>query len=328
VTVLGGGNGISQVLQGFAGRIRTGENLDVTAVVATADDGGSSGRLRRERGGPPPGDLRNCLLALSSGSGSPLVNLFAHRYRGNGSLAGHNLGNLVLEALVERRGDIQRAVDAAGDLLGAAGRVLPVSLDDLHLEGEDADGNRYSGETAVGNARCAIRNVWLEPGDASAVDGVIKAIEEAELLVLGPGSLFTSILAVLLVPGVARAVRRCGGVKILVANLMTQPGETVGMDLEGHLEALDRHVGPGFVHGVLLHRGPIEPERMQSYRARRAEPVRPELKTGRPEKLFLCDLLTESGKIRHDPERLAGQLLRLIRRPLRKAAGGAGQEEM
>jgi uncharacterized cofD-like protein len=327
IAVLGGGNGISLVLRGFADRIRAGENLDVTAVVSTADDGGSSGRLRRERGGPPPGDLRNCLLALSSGSNSPLTGLFEHRYRGNGSLAGHSLGNLILEALVERKGDIQRAVDDAGTYLGAAGRVLPVSLDDLHLEGEGQDGTRYSGESNIGNAHRAIHHVWLEPGDAVPAEGVLESIRNADLLVLGPGSMFTSLVAVLLVPGVARAFRECRGRKVLVANLMTQPGETPGMDLADHLGALDRHVGPGFVDSVLAHRGAIDPERLHSYRMRRSEPVPAELPASRTETLIRHDLVTDAGKIRHDSGRMTGILMRMLPAGLRRAEGGAAQEE-
>jgi uncharacterized cofD-like protein len=309
VTVLGGGNGISAVLRGIARRIREGAALDLTAVVATADDGGSSGRLREERGGIPPGDLRNCLLALASDEAAPLARLFAHRYEGRGDLAGHALGNLILAALADQHGSYLRSVEVAAGLLGAFGRVLPASLDALHLEGLARDGIRISGESRIGRSHCAVDRVWLVTPGASPAPGVVESVQDADLLVLGPGSLFTSLLAVLLVPGVADAVRRSRGRKVLVANLMTQPGETLGMGLAEHLQALELNAGAGLVDEVLVHGGSVDPERVRPYEDQGAEPLDTHGLEGRPERLLVGDVATSGGKIRHDPDAVAALLL-------------------
>jgi uncharacterized cofD-like protein len=324
VTVLGGGNGISAVLEGFARKVSGGAPLDVTAVVATADDGGSSGRLRRDRGGLPPGDLRNCLLALGSGD-RPFARLFAHRYSGNGELGGHAVGNLILEALADIEGGYLRALSVAEDLLGATGRVLPSTLQGVKLEGRCRDGSRLSGETCIGSAT-AIERVWLEPGDVPPCPGVVEAVREADLLVVGPGSLFTSILPVLLVPGVADAVRGSRGRRVLVANLMSQPGETLGMSLADHLRSLDAHVGEGLVQDVLAHEGPLDADRLVPYACQDSVPLDPEGFDSRPERLRSAFLVTSSGKIRHDASRVTEALLSLAepRRPSRAGLGAKG----
>ncbi len=312
VTVLGGGNGIAAVLRGLAARIRSGAGIHVTAVVATADDGGSSGRLRRDRGGLPPGDIRNCLVALARDPDAPFARLFAHRYRGAGFLAGHALGNLVLKALEERDGSFLRATESAGEMLGACGLVMPVSLESVRLVGMTRDRLRLFGESTIGNSPRAVHRVWLEPSEVAAAPGVEAAVREADLLVLGPGSLFTSLLPVLLVPGLAKAMRACRGVRVLVANLMTQPGETLGMSLSDHLEALDRHISSGpLVEHVLVNSAPISERRMRAYALEGSEPVDVESANGRSERLVRAPLVSPSGKVRHDPDQLAAELLAL-----------------
>ena len=311
VVVVGGGNGIPNVLRGLASLVRDGRPLEITAIVATADDGGSSGRIRSQRGGLPPGDLRNCLLALADDADSALSRLFAHRYAGSGDLAGHSLGNLLLMALAEQEGCYLRAVETAGRLLGTLGRVLPASAGPLRLEGETISGERISGESRIGAAPAAIRHVWLEPAAAEPGDGVLQALSAADLVVLGPGSLFTSILPVLLVRGVAEAIRSARGTTVLVGNLMTQPGETVGMTMADHLDAIDRHAGPALVDTVLLNATAIQPHRVRPYSDQQAELV---LRVGlakRPELIVEAPLVNESGKIRHDSTRLADVLIRL-----------------
>jgi uncharacterized cofD-like protein len=311
VVVLGGGNGIPNVLRGFAALVREGSLLEITAIVATADDGGSSGRIRRQRGGLPPGDLRNCLLALADDTGSTVSRLFAHRYEGAGDLAGHSLGNLLLMALAEQEGCYLRAVEAAGRLLRTRGRVLPASEKGLRLEGETISGERISGESRIGAAPAAIRRVWLEPVAAEPGEGVLEALRAADLIVLGPGSLFTSILPVLLVRGVAEAVRTASGRRVLVGNLMTQPGETVGMTMADHLDAIDRHAGAALVDSVLLNSTAIQPNRLRSYAEQQAELVLPAGLAERSETIYEAPLVNEFGKIRHDPARLADALMRL-----------------
>jgi uncharacterized cofD-like protein len=311
VAVVGGGNGIPNVLRGLAALAREGRSLEITAIVATADDGGSSGRIRSQRGGLPPGDLRNCLLALADDADGAFGRLFAHRYAGAGDLAGHSLGNLLLMALAEQEGCYLKAVEAAGRLLRIRGRVLPASAGALRLEGETITGERISGESRIGAAPAAIRRVWLEPAAAEPGDGVLHALGTADLVVLGPGSLFTSLLPVLLVRGVAEAVRASHGTRVLVGNLMTQPGETVGMTMADHLDAIDRHAGPALVDTVLLNATTIAPHRLRPYAEQQAELV---LSTGlaeRQETIYEAPLVNQSGKIRHDPARLADVLTRL-----------------
>lgn len=310
VAVLGGGNGIPNVLRGLADESRGGRKLSITAIVATADDGGSSGRIRRERGGVPPGDLRNCLLALGDAAGEPWGALFAHRYDGEGALAGHSLGNLMLMALAERTGSWVDAVAEAGRYLGARGRVIPATPVGLALEGETVDGERISGESRIGAAPSAIRRVWFEPPDPAPSDGVIEALSQADLIVVGPGSLFTSLLPVLLTRGVADAIRRSRALRVLVGNLMTQPGETVG-SLADHLEALEQHAGPGLVDVVLLNAAPIDAARIRPYCEQGAELVSRAGLSARRETAVIVPLVNDSGKVRHDPSRLAEALLRL-----------------
>lgn len=315
LVVLGGGNGIPTVLRGLADLVRDGRRFEIAAIVATADDGGSSGRIRRERGGLPPGDLRNCLLALADDDRGVFARLLAHRYGGGGDLAGHSLGNLVLMALAEQEGCYLKALETAGRLLKARGRVLPASLQALRLEGETVDGVRISGESRIGGAPAAIRRVWLEPAVCDPAPGVLDTLRSAHLIVLGPGSLFTSLLPVLLVPGVTEAVRASQALRVLVGNLMTQPGETVAMTMVEHLEALDRHVGPALVDAVLMNSSAIAPERVAPYAAQNAELVSTAGLAARPEKVLVAPLVSDAGKIRHDPARLAGVLMRLVSRP-------------
>lgn len=311
IAVVGGGNGISVVLRGLARRVAGAPPLEISAIVATADDGGSSGRLREERGGVPPGDLRNCLLALATGTEDRFARLFSHRYDGAGGLAGHSLGNLILAAMAEQEGSWLRAAATAGEMLGAQGRVLPVTPGGVRLEAEARDGIRISGESRIGRSHCAIHRVWLDPESVEPSSGVLDTLRNADLVVLGPGSLFTSLLAVLLVPGVADAFRESRGRRVLVANLMTQPGETFGMDLADHLEALDRHVGAGLLEIVVAHSAAVDPERVRPYEEQGAEPLAPTWRAPRSERILTYDLVTSSGKIRHDSGALADSLLGL-----------------
>lgn len=320
VVVVGGGNGIPNALRGLAAVARNGRPLEITAIVATADDGGSSGRIRSQRGGLPPGDLRNCLLALADGAEGDFGRLFAHRFAGAGDLAGHSLGNLVLIALAEQEGGYLKAVDAAGRMLRARGRVLPASARALRLEGETVVGQRISGESRIGAAPAAIHRVWLEPAAAEPGEGVLDALRAADLVVLGPGSLFTSILPVLLVDGIAEAVRTSRGTTVLVGNLMTQPGETVGMTMSDHLQAIDRHVGPGLVKTLLLNATSIPENRLRPYSEQHAELVSLEGLADRPESVCELRLVNASGKIRHDPTRLADALIQLASSRANEAA--------
>jgi len=291
-------------------------------TVATADDGGSSGRIRSQRGGIPPGDLRRCLVALAGSMDEPLARLFAHRYDGDGELGGHAVGNLLLAALAEQHGCYVEALRVASEMLRVSGRVLPVSLESVRLVGVTRDGRELFGESTIGNAPAAMDHVRLAPAEAAPAPGVLAAIEGADLLVVGPGSLFTSLLPVLLVRGVADAIRACQGQRVLVANLMTQPGETLGMSLEEHLAAVDRHVGAGLVRHVLINDEPLSAGRLKPYARQASAPVGGTVGARRPETLLTAPIATATGKIRHDPDRLARALLAAVD----AARGSAGRE--
>jgi uncharacterized cofD-like protein len=232
VVAVGGGHGLAATLRALR-RFAS----SVTAVVSVADDGGSSGKLRRQLGIVPPGDLRRCLVALA-GEGSVLAEAFEHRFDGEG-LDGHALGNLVIAGLVAATGELQRALDEAGRLLGSVGRVVPATGEPVVLTAS-SDHGEVEGQSVVTRTE-RIRRVSLVPADPPASPEALAALGEADMVVVGPGSLFTSILAALAVPSLARALRRSPGRKVYVANLRPQPGETAGFDVAAHVEALVAH---------------------------------------------------------------------------------------
>jgi uncharacterized cofD-like protein len=317
IVCLGGGTGLPVVLRGLARRSepRAGDpGLELTAVVAMADDGGSSGRLRRSRGLLPPGDIRNCLLALSNEK-SALTDLFRYRFGGDKGLGGHAMGNLLIAALAELKGDFMEAVRLSGEQLHARGRVLPSTLAPVQLVAKFADGRTVVGERYLGRTRGRrVTEVSLSPRSPPPAEGLLESIHGADLIVLGPGSLYSSLLPNLLVDGVAKALRESKGLKVLVSNLMTQPGETDGMSCAEHVRAVLDHVGP--VVDVVLHNGAEPPEdQVERYARKGSEPVR----GCRSELIsmgvipFEADLLKEGPKIRHDGNKVARCLLRLAR---------------
>lgn len=256
LVALGGGHGLSATLR--AGRIVA---EDIKAVVTVADDGGSSGRLRRELGILPPGDLRMALCALAADDDQHelLTRLFQHRYGGSGALAGHAVGNLVFAGLWELLGDPVEALDAVGSILGVSGRVLPMSPVALDIAAEvvglEADPRvvrTIIGQVAVATTPGSVRRVRLIPADPPAAAGVVEAIDNADLVILGPGSWFTSVIPNVLVPGIAAALARTAATKVLVLNLAPQPGETAGFSAEQHLHVLRQHAPDVDVDVVLV----------------------------------------------------------------------------
>ena len=243
VTGVGGGHGLAATLRA-ARRYADG----VSAVVTVADDGGSSGRLTRELGIPPPGDIRNCLVALAEPS--VMSELFQHRFE-TGALTGHTVGNLVIAALAEARGDFAEAVDEAGRLLGAAGTVFPSTTEVVSLRAR-VGGGEVRGQVAVAQTTAPIQAVYLEPSDPPAHPGAVAAIHDADQVVLGPGSLFTSLIATVLVPELKRALTATKGRKVFVCNARMQKGETLGLDAPAHVEALLAHAGPRSVDAVVV----------------------------------------------------------------------------
>lgn len=244
---IGGGTGLPLVL----GCLLRG-GFDTTAVVTMADDGGSSGQLRRELGILPPGDIRNCLVALAE-PGNELARVFQYRFAEGEGLAGHALGNLVIAALTDLEGGFAEAVEEAARLLGVRGRVLPSTLEDVVLSGRDAAGNLITGQANVAVSDAPISTVRIEPeapaGHASALD----AIRRADVIVVGPGSLFTSIIPNFLVDGVVQAVRESGARVVYVCNVANLRGETHGMDAADHVDALVRHGLDGLIDVAVVH---------------------------------------------------------------------------
>ena len=248
VTGIGGGHGLAATLR--AARTYADE---IEAVVTVADDGGSSGRLSRELGIPPPGDIRNCLVALADDS--ELARLCQHRF-GSGPLTGHTLGNLLIAALTEITGDFAAAVERAGTLLEARGRVHPATIELVSMRAR-VEGGVVKGQVAVAQSQGLIQAVYLKPDDPPAHPDAVQAIRDADQVVLGPGSLFTSLIATLLVPGIRDALQRTQARRIFVCNARMQKGETQGLDAAAHVQALFAHAGPYCVDAVVVQSPPL-----------------------------------------------------------------------
>lgn len=306
---IGGGTGLPVLLRG----LMTEPNLDISAIVTVADDGGSSGRLRDGLGIPAVGDLRNCLVALSSCE-SPLTDLFQHRFSG-GDIDGHSLGNLIVAALFQKTGSLREALKMAGQLLPLSGRAFAATEAPATLCAAFSDGTTVRGESQIALTRRRIERVWLEPANPQASAGVLEAIQEAHAIVLGPGSLYTSLIPNLLVAGVARAICSSPAVKILVCNLMTEPGETDNYTASDHLCAVTSYLhSPAIDFCVMNSNG--EPAALESYRRSGSKLVRPDADGVRTMGAVSVEddlWAVQGGKIRHDPVRL-GRLIAAIAR--------------
>ena len=313
VVALGGGTGLPMVLQGLKEALfppgwsweppRDRDRL--TAVVTAADDGGSSGRLRQAYGVLPPGDIRNCLLALADGN-STMTEIFNFRFSGNGDLGGHSLGNLILTALNQLERDFSDAVERGSELLAIRGRVFPATLEDVTLKAEFDDGKQVEGESRIALVRRPIRRVCLHPEGVRALPQALEAIAAADLVVIGPGSLYTSIIPVLLVKELADALVHSPARVVLVMNLMTEPGETDNYTAVDHLVAIRRHAPTVPIHDVLLNSTPIPEKRVEYYAAEGAKPVPrdTELLRALGHQPVERDLLGTGPKVRHDPHKL------------------------
>lgn len=308
IVALGGGTGLPVVLRGLRPYVTAGLSEELTAVVTVTDDGGSSGRLRRSMGLPPPGDIRNCLVALSEDE-QLLSGLFQHRYGASTEFEGHSVGNLILAALAEQTGCFLKAVELSSRVLRTAGRILPATQANVSLEALLHDGSRIVGETSINACGRTIERVFLRPEDAAPTPGVLEAIRDADLVVIGPGSLHTSLLPNLLVHGVARALAETPAVVVLVANLVRERGEAAGLDLAGHLAAIEQHAGGPILDALIVHDGAIDPAVLARYEAEGATPltgpVDPEL---RPH-LVRRGLVAPGWKLRHSPPETAEALI-------------------
>lgn len=286
VTGIGGGHGLAATLMAARHYAR-----DISAVVTVADDGGSSGKLTRELGIPPPGDIRNCLVALAGNDDR--ARLYQHRFQ-SGALTGHTVGNLVIAALTEMKGDFAEAVAAAGRMLGCEGRVYPATSEMVTLMAQVRSGV-VRGQVAVAETRHPIQALYLEPRSPRANRDAVAAILDAGQVVLGPGSLFTSLIATILVPGIRKALQETAAQRVFVCNARMQKGETEGMDAAAHLESLLAHAGPRSVDVVVVQ-DPVIPVDGVDTDSLKSLGVR----------VVEADVATENGA--HDPERLARAL--------------------
>jgi uncharacterized cofD-like protein len=302
LVAFGGGTGLPVLLRG----VRQTSGDSVTAVVTVADDGGTSGRLRQELGIAPPGDIRNCLDALAGRQ--QLAEVFNYRFESGVELRDHSVGNIIIAALADMSGGFCEGVEQAGRFLRIKGKVHPAATESVTLVVHHADGSVTRGESTVRASGRAVRRVAIDPADATAPPAVIRAIEQADVAVLSPGSLFTSTIPALLGAGVPDSLAAFAGPVVYAANLMTQPGETAGFTLSDHLRAITDHVGP-VVSDVLVTSEGLPAQLLSRYCAEGAAPV--EIDHERLERLGVrvhqARLLPDAmgAEVRHDPDRLA-----------------------
>ena len=317
VVAIGGGTGLSMLLRGlkhFVARRRQESDRhpigDLAAIVTVSDDGGSSGRLRREYSVLPPGDIRNCMVALSQDE-ALLGRLFQYRFHSGSGLRGHSFGNLFLTALSHVTGDFAEAVKVSGEVLAIRGRIFPATLENVTLEAVMTDGKIVSGETRIPKSGKKIRRLRLQPRHVRPLPEVLEAIAQANLILIGPGSLYTSILPNLLVSGVAEAIESSPATRVYVANLMTQPGETDGFSLSDHVRVIFEHTRRKLLDWVVASNQIVSPEIVRRYGARGAAPVRVDM--GELQAIgvrcLLDNLLEEHGVVRHDSARLSHLLI-------------------
>jgi uncharacterized cofD-like protein len=308
IVAFGGGTGLPVLLRGLRDRVG-----DLTAVVTVADDGGSSGRLRQELGVAPPGDVRNCLVALAGRC--RLAEVFNYRFEAPGDLNDHSVGNIIIAALADIAGGFCEGVEQASRFLRIKGRVFPAAMESLTLVVRYADGSVTRGESVVHEVGKQVSEVAVEPSGVPAPAGVIEAIEGADVLVLGPGSLFTSTIPALLGGGVREALEYFTGPVLYVANVMTQQGETGDFTVSDHVRAITEHVGPA-VTDVLVHSGGLPPDTLARYEAEDATPVVIDRERLREMGLRVKerDLLSKqsSAGIRHDPGLLAREVCEAV----------------
>ena len=326
VVVIGGGTGLSAVLDGLKHCARPGNSatpaVDITAIVTVTDDGGSSGRLRREFDVLPPGDIRNCMVALSEDSGL-LSRLFQYRFQSGRGLKGHSFGNLFLTALTQTMGDFPGAVKVSSEVLKIAGRIYPSTASNVAIEATLADGARVVGETRISRSRQRIKRIRLIPRKVRPLEAALSAIAEADAITLGPGSLFTSVIPNLLVEGIPSAIRRSAAIKAYFVNLMWQPGETTDFRASDHVRAIHQHAGRKFLDYAVVNIRPIPSEVKKRYATQAALPVENDIdaiyKMGL--KVMAGSLAQNIGKVRHDSGATAAVVVKLAQEGRRRKNG-------
>lgn len=308
IVVIGGGTGLSVMLRGLKEK-----PLDITAIVTVADDGGSSGILRTELQMPPPGDIRNVLNALADVE--PMMSkMLEYRFTAGNGLAGHSLGNLILAAMNDITGDFVSGVRELSRVLAVRGRVLPTANQAIVLKAEMEDGTVIEGESKIPKAGGRIKRVFLEPPDVEPLPEALEAIRETDAILIGPGSLYTSILPNLMVPGVAQALVDTDAVKIFICNVMTQPGETDNYSVSDHLQAIHDHVGHHLFDYVIVNNGEIPPQVESKYAEQGAKAVHLDLEEveRRGYQVIADRLVLFRTYLRHDAERLSHHIYQLV----------------
>lgn len=323
VVSIGGGHGLSALLSGLRNYTRPhrspeGEDesvIDITAIVTVTDDGGSSGRLRREFDVLPPGDIRNCMVALSE-DGALLSRLFQYRFKGGRGLKGHSFGNLFLTALTDITGDFPDAVRSSAEVLNIAGRIFPSTDANVSLEAVLENGAVVSGETRISRSRRRIRRIRLRPNRVRPLKETLDAIARADLITLGPGSLFTSVIPNLLVSGIPAAIRQSGALKAYFMNLMSQPGETTNFTAVDHLTALYEHSCNTLIDCVVVSNSRITPALRRRYAQQDSFPIICDKRaiTGMGVEVIEADLVQKGSKVRHNPASIARVAVELAQR--------------
>lgn len=308
IVVIGGGTGLSMLLHGLKQY-----TTNLTAIVTVADDGGSSGRLRQEFDMLPPGDIRNCLVALADTE--PLMQkLFQYRFAEDSALQGHSFGNLFITAMTKITGDFEKAIQASSKVLAIRGRVIPCTNTKIRLAAEHADGSVTLGESKISQSDVPIRRIYLEPGGAEPTPDALQAIKDANAIVLGPGSLYTSIIPNLLVDQVVDAVVTSKAIKVYVCNVMTQSRETAGFKASDHVKALITHSNPGLLQLAIINTEPVPHALLDKYRQEDAFPVEPDIQTIRAlgYQVVAENIISTEDYVRHDAHKVAKIIIQLI----------------
>lgn len=305
VVVVGGGTGLSTILSGI--KLFTS---NIAAIVTVTDTGGSSGRLRDEMDVLPPGDIRNCLVALAD-AGPLIRDLFQYRFEMGEGLKGHSFGNLFITALSKVTGDFEKAIAESSKVLAIRGRVLPSTLEKVTLVGQFTDGTSLEGETNITGVSKPLRNISLKPEDCKACQEAIDALAIADLIILGPGSLYTSIIPNLLIKDIRDAVLNSDAYRVYICNAMTQPGETVGFSASDHLNVLLDHTDPRIVDACFVNTAPVPEPVLERYRKTGSVPVKPDIGRIRDKgyEVVTGEILQIDGQIRHDSEKIMKLIL-------------------
>ncbi|MCH7904395.1 MAG: uridine diphosphate-N-acetylglucosamine-binding protein YvcK [Armatimonadetes bacterium] len=309
IVALGGGTGLGTLLRGIKHH-----TSNITAVVTVTDDGGSSGRLVSEMGIIPPGDIRNCLVALADAEGR-MTDLFQHRFtQASGPLSGHSIGNLLIAGFFEQTGDVDTALQMASEVLAIRGRVIPSTRDKVRLRAIMADDSEITGETAIVESSQRIRRIFLEPEKVMPHPDALEAIRNADLICIGPGSVFTSVIPNLLVPGIAEAVHDSPAIKAYICNVMTQHGESDAFTAAEHLVALDANIDQRVCDFVIMNTATPHADTIERYRASGQEVVEADVDrvSAMGYRPIIGDFMNETDFVRHEPARLAQKLIDLL----------------